>query len=103
MEDLLRNSLIALIEAGLTLTDLPRFLIDEDFRENVLERVEHPIAKRYFERFNSLAPRTREEWMESTLNKVNAFLSDDRIREMFSFEKSSFNLREIMDTRKILL
>ncbi|MEO0242876.1 MAG: type IV secretion system DNA-binding domain-containing protein [candidate division WOR-3 bacterium] len=103
MEDLLRNSLIALIEAGLTLCDLPRFLIDEDFRENVLERVEHPIAKRYFERFNSLAPRTREEWMESTLNKVNAFLSDDRIREMFSFEKSSFNLREIMDNRKILL
>jgi hypothetical protein len=103
MEDLLRNTLISLIEANLTLTDLPRFLIDEDFRENVLERVEHPIAKRYFQRFNSLAPRTREEWMESTLNKVNAFLSDDRIREMFSFEKSSFNLREIMDSQKILL
>jgi len=26
--------------------------------------------------------------MESTLNKVNAFLSDDRIREIFSFKKS---------------
>jgi hypothetical protein len=102
MEDLLRNSLIALIEAELTLTDLPRFLIDEDFRFNVLERVTHPIAKRYFKRFNSLAPRTREEWMESTLNKVNAFLSDDRIREIFSFQKSSFSLREIMDNKKIL-
>jgi len=63
----------------------------------------HPIAKRYFQRFNALAPRTREEWMESTLNKVNAFLSDDRIREIFSYQKSSFNLREIMDNRKILL
>ncbi|MCP8313115.1 MAG: type IV secretory system conjugative DNA transfer family protein [archaeon] len=103
MEDLLRNSLIALIEAELTLTDLPRFLIDEDFRVNVLERVQHPITKRYFERFNSLAPRTREEWIESTLNKVNAFLSDDRIREIFSFQKSSFSLREIMDSKKILL
>jgi len=103
MEDLLRNTLIALIEAELTLTDLPRFLIDEDFRDNVLERVTHPIAQRYFRRFNSLAPRTREEWSESTLNKVNAFLSDDRIREMFSFQKSSFSLREIMDNRKILL
>jgi len=39
MEDLLRNTLIALIEAELTLDDLPRFLIDEDFRESVLERV----------------------------------------------------------------
>jgi hypothetical protein len=103
MEDLLRNTLIALIEAELTLDNLPRFLIDNDFRENVLERVTHPIAKRYFQRFNALAPRTREEWMESTLNKVNAFLSDDRIREIFSYQKSSFNLREIMDNRKILL
>jgi hypothetical protein len=103
MEDLLRNTLIALIEAELTLDNLPRFLVDNDFRENVLERVTHPIAKRYFQRFNALAPRTREEWMESTLNKVNAFLSDDRIREIFSFQKSSFNLREIMDNRKILL
>jgi hypothetical protein len=103
MEDLLRNTLIALIEAELTLDNLPKFLVDEDFRENVLERVTHPIAKRYFQRFNALAPRTREEWMESTLNKVNAFLSDDRIREIFSFQKSSFNLREIMDNRKILL
>jgi hypothetical protein len=103
MEDLLRNTLIALIEADLTLDNLPRFLIDEDFRGNVLERVTHPIAKRYFQRFNSLSPKTREEWMESTLNKVNAFLSDDRIREIFSYQKSSFNLREIMDNRKILL
>jgi hypothetical protein len=103
MEDLLRNTLIALIEAELTLDNLPRFLIDNDFRENVLERVTHPIAKRYFQRFNALAPRTREEWMESTLNKVNAFLSDDRIREIFSYQKSSFNLKEIMDDRKILL
>jgi SHS2 domain-containing protein len=103
MEDLLRNTLIALIEAELTLDNLPRFLIDDDFRENVLERVTHPIAKRYFQRFNALAPKTREEWMESTLNKVNAFLSDDRIREIFSYQKSSFNLREIMDSKKILL
>jgi hypothetical protein len=103
MEDLLRNTLIALIEAELTLDNLPRFLIDDDFRENVLERVTHPIAKKYFQRFNALAPRTREEWMESTLNKVNAFLSDDRIREIFSYQRSSFNLREIMDNKKILL
>jgi hypothetical protein len=103
MEDLLRNTLISLIEAELTLDNLPHFLIDEDFRDNVLERVTHPIAKRYFQRFNSLSPKTREEWMESTLNKVNAFLSDDRIREIFSYQKSSFNLREIIDNKKILL
>lgn len=103
MEDLIRNTFIALIEAGLTLVDLPKFLTDEDFRLNVLDKVEHPITRQYFKRFNNLSPKTRDEWMESTLNKVNAFLSDDRIREMFQSERSSFSLREIMDNRNILL
>ncbi len=103
MEDLLRNTLIALIEAELTLVDLPQFLINEDFRLDTLEKVKHPITKQYFQRFNNLAPKTRDEWMESTLNKVNAFLSDDRLRDMFSFKKSSFSLRKIMDKCQILL
>ena len=55
MEDLLRNSFIALIEAGLTLVDLPLFLTDEDSRLNVLDRVSHPVAKQYFVRFNNLS------------------------------------------------
>jgi hypothetical protein len=103
MEDLLRNTFISLIEAELTLDTLPQFLTDENFRNDALLKVSHPIAKNYFKRFNSLSAKTREEWIESTLNKVNAFLSDDRIREIFSFKKSSFNLREIMDNKKILL
>ena len=74
MEDLLRNTLIALIEAGKTLADLPPLLMDEDFRINVLEEVKHPVTQNYFKRFNTLAPKTRDEWIESTLNKVNAFL-----------------------------
>ncbi len=103
MEDLLRNTLIALIEADLTLVDLPQFLINRDFRLNTLDKVKHPITKQYFQRFNNLSPKTSDEWMESTLNKVNAFLSDDRLRDMFSFKKSSFSLREIMDNSQILL
>ncbi len=103
MEDLMRNSFIALIEAERTLLDLPRFLTDEDFRLEILDKVKHPVAKQYFIRFNNLSPKTRDEWIESTLNKVNAFLSDDRIREIFSFQKSSFSLREVMDSQKILL
>jgi len=103
MEDLMRNSFIALIEAERTLLDLPRFLTDGDFRLEILDKVTHPVAKQYFIRFNNLSPKTRDEWIESTLNKVNAFLSDDRIREIFSFQKSSFSLREVMDSQKILL
>src|SRR5580693_9208024 len=37
------------------------------------------------------------------MNKVNAVFADDRIREMFSAPKSTFNLREAMDERKVVL
>jgi DNA helicase HerA-like ATPase len=61
MEDLLRNTLIALIEADLTLVDLPQFLINKNFRLDTLEDVRHPITKQYFQRFNNLSPNTIDE------------------------------------------
>ena len=103
MEDLLRNSLIALGETGHTLADLPRFLTDESFREEVLRGVSHPIAQDYFQRFNLLSKRTQLTWIEPVMNKINAFLADKQIRDIFSAPRSTFNLREIMDQGKILL
>src|SRR3989338_3496842 len=103
MEDLLKNTLIALIQNNLTLAELPLFLTNSEVRRKILEKVEHGVSRQYFERFNSLPRRTQDEWMESTLNKVNAFLFDDSIRQLLASPKSSFNLREVMDEGKILL
>jgi hypothetical protein len=103
MEDLMRNSLIALGEAELTLTELPQFLSHRSIRQSILEKVSHPLAQEYFKRFDSLTDRGQVTWIEPIMNKINAFFSDERIRLIFSSEKSSFNLREIMDHRKILL
>lgn len=103
LEDLFKNTLIALIENNLTLAELPSFLTDFNFRNFVLEKVKHPICRDYFEHFNSLPPHMRNERIESTLNKVNAFLSDDNVRQMFVSPKSTFSLRDIMDNKKILL
>ncbi len=103
MEDLLRNSLIALEEAGLTLAELPKFLTDRTTRKSVLEKVGHPLARDYFRRFDTLTDRSQVTWIEPIMNKISAFFSDERIRHIFSSEKSSFNIREVMDRRKILL
>ena len=103
MEDLMRNSLISLGEAELTLTELPFFLTKRIFRKSVLEKVSHSIAKNYFQRFDTMTDRGQVSWIEPVMNKVNAFFSDERIRLMFSSKRSSFNIREIMDQRKILL
>lgn len=103
MEDLMRNSLISLGEAELTLTMLPQFLSKRAFREGVLEKVSHPIAQSYFHRFDTMTDRGQVTWIEPVMNKINAFFADERIRQMFSSNKSSFNLREIMDQKKMLL
>lgn len=103
MEDLMRNSLIALGEAGLTLIELPGFLSDRAVRQGVLEKVTHPLAREYFRRFDTVTDRGQITWIEPVMNKINAFFSDERIRHIFSSAKSSFNLREIMDSQKILL
>lgn len=103
MEDLLKNTLVALIENNLTLADLPLFLHDADVRRKALEHTNHDTCQEYFARFNSLRKTTQDEWMESTLNKVSALIFDPDIRQMLSAPKSSFNIREIMDEGKILL
>ena len=103
MEDLLRNSLIALGEAGLTLVELPQFLTSQGFRRSVLEKVGHPIAKDYFQRFDALTERARITWIEPVTNKINALLADERVRQLFASPKSTFQLRDVMDSGKVLL
>jgi len=103
MEDLMRNTLISLAEASLTLADLPLFLRHRNYREGILTKINHPLALEYFQRFNALTDRSQITWIEPVMNKINAFLADERIRQVFSSNKSSFNLREIIDGRKILL
>jgi hypothetical protein len=104
MEDLLKNTLVALIENDLTLAELPLFLTNRAVRLKVLENVKHEDCRQYFyERFNVLRPQTQNEWMESTLNKVSGFLFNPKVKQMFVSRKSSFDLRDIMDNKKILL
>jgi type IV secretory pathway TraG/TraD family ATPase VirD4 len=103
MEDLLRNSLIALIENNQTLAEVPIFLTNAEAREKLTRNVQNETCRHYFGRFNALSKSLKDEWTESTLNKVNAFLSDERVRQIFISPKSSFSLRDILDNGKVLL
>ena len=103
MEEMLINSFIALSENNMTLAELPLLLTDYYFRESVVLNIRNPVTRQYFKVFNSWTPKMRAFWAESTLNKINAFLVDDRIRYILSNPKSSFNMREAIDSQKIIL
>lgn len=103
MENLLKNTLIALIENNLTLAEVRPFLTHPEIRRKILGQTKNDVCLEYFGQFNSLPRNKQNEWMESTLNKVDAFVFDPDIRQMLASPKSSFNVREVMDSGKILL
>lgn len=104
-EHILRNSILALTEyPGTTLLDLPRLLTDKNFRKIVLTYVRDPLVKEFWQKeFTSYPPRLRAEAIAPIQNKAGAFLGSPFIKDIIGKKRSSFNIREIMDTGKILL
>lgn len=99
---LLTNTFLALVDLGLTLLDLPRFLMDGEYRENLLERVSLPAVRQYFRSEFPEAGRNSQHWVSPVLNKFGRLLFDPDIRLIFGRE-STINFRRIMDEKMILL
>ena len=103
-EDMVSSSFGALMENGLTLMEFSRLLTDKQFRELVMQGVENPVVRSYFEgRFDRLPPWNRLSWQDAPQNKISALLRDERIRLVLGQQHSTFNIREIMDGGKIFL
>ena len=106
LEDLLRNSLWALIEqpAPTSLLALPKLLTDDGYRADLLRHVENPSVRDFFlNTFGRWTSSFREEAISPVLNKTRAFLTDPLMRAVIGQTRSSFNFRWMMDHRKILL
>ena len=95
------NSLLVLITHRLTLCELPRLLLDRDFRQGLLERVEDPLVVSFFqERYD----RWRDPALrESTLNKVTAFTLNPVLRQMLGASENRLDFRSFMDRQQVLI
>lgn len=102
--EILRNSVYTLIEAGGTMLDIEPLLTNQEFRTEAIRHVKNEAVHSFWHnRFAKWDNRDRISNVESTLNKVSTFTSDPRIRMMLSSKKSTIDIREIMDTSKVLL
>jgi Type IV secretion-system coupling protein DNA-binding domain len=99
---LLTFTFLALSELGLTLAELPRFLTDTDWREELLGRLAHQDAANFFRFEFPKSPGLVHQWVAPVLNKVGAFLFDRDLRLMFSIS-STINFRHILDRELVLL
>jgi type IV secretory pathway TraG/TraD family ATPase VirD4 len=104
LEHLLRNVVFALLEAEGTLGDIPRLLSEKDFRARIVQRVTNEMVRDFWEKeYTGYSPAFRAVVTAPLLNKVAAFLTDPILHAILTGERSSFDLRRVMDEGKILV
>ena len=106
LEHVLRFSVLTLLEVpGATLVDIPYLLIDREYRESLLRHVANPFVRAFWEgEFRAITKgRDYIVTIEPILNKVGPWLAYPEIRNIVGQTRSSFDVRQLMDRRKILL
>jgi hypothetical protein len=107
-EQYFRNATMLVIEdpeTGSTLLDVSRVMSNKEFRQLKLSRCKNPIVTQFW---TEVAEKAGGEAALANIvpyitSKFDVFLANDIMRPIIAQEKSSFNFRDIMDNRKILL
>ena len=105
MRYILSNTLLALLEfPGATLLGVNRMLADKDYRNAVIDNITDSSVKAFWvDEFNKWDPRYAREASAAIQNKIGQFTSNPLIRNIIGQSESSFNIRKLMDEKKILL
>lgn len=105
MEYILSNTILALLEyPGATLLDVNRMYTDKNYRKKVVDNIKDPVVKSFWtDEFANYGDRYTQEATPAIQNKIGQFTSNPLIRNIIGQEHSSFDIRTLMDERKILL
>ncbi len=105
MEYILTNTLLALLEyPGATLLGVNRMYTDKLYRQKVIDNVKDPVVKDFWTKeFANYGDRYTQEATPAIQNKIGQFTGNPLIRNIIGQSKSSFDIRTMMDERKILI
>lgn len=105
MEYILSNTLLALLEyPDSTLLGVNRMLSDKDYRKLVVDNVKDPGVKAFWvDEFAKYNERYMQEAGDAIKNKIGQFTSNPIIRNIVGQPHSSFDIRKMMDEKKILI
>lgn len=107
-EQYFRNATMLVIEdpdTGCTLLDVSRVMVDKEFRHLKLSKCKNPIISQFWKEIAEKAggESSLQNIVPYITSKFDVFLANDIMRPVVAQETSSFNFREIMDNKKILL
>jgi hypothetical protein len=107
LEHIFRNCALLLMSDpnGGTFIDIPKLLIDEEFVKSKLKHVTDQNVLDFWTKEFPASQKSNEagEVISWVVSKFGPFISNDAMRNIIGQTKSGFNLREIMDGKKILL
>lgn len=89
---------------GGTLIELPRLFTDDTYRNQMIGYLNDPVVLRFWnEQMAKTADFHKSEMFNYFISKFGRFMTNELMRNIIGQPKSSFDLRDIMDTKKIFL
>jgi hypothetical protein len=107
-EQYFRNATLLVMEdpeSGNTLMDIGRVMADAQFRRRKLERATNPVVVQFWREIAGKAggEASLENIVPYIVGKIDPLTANDYIRPIIGQQQSTFNFRQVMDERKILL
>lgn len=106
-EDMFRNAALAVMAdpAGGTFIEIPQLFRDPQFLKQKLQHVTDQTVRDFWLKQYPASQRSNESGEVTAwfVSKFGAFLSNEMMRNIIGQTKSAFDLRDIMDNKKILL
>ena len=105
LEYILTNAIRLLLDdQDQTFLSLPRLLIDEAFRDRLIQHSQDPVIRSFWEHeYPSYDQRQRNEAISPIQNKIGTFLANPFIRDILCQHSSTIDIAEIMNRGKVLL
>jgi hypothetical protein len=102
---ILNNIILALLEnEGQSLLGVSRMLNDKEYRKFIISNVKDPSVRSFWEEeYAKAGDKYQQEAAPGIQNKIGQFVSNPLIRNIIGQQKTSFDLRDIMDNKKILI
>jgi energy-coupling factor transporter ATP-binding protein EcfA2 len=105
MEYILSNTLLALLEyPGATLLGVNKMLADKEYRTKVVNNITDPAVRSFWvDEFAKYTEKFAAEATPAIQNKIGQFTNNPLIRNIIGQPRSSFDIRKMMDEKKILI
>jgi len=107
-EQYIRNAMLLIMEdaeSGSTLMEISKVLADPEFRKYKLSKCKNQIVYDFWvkEAEKAGGEAALANMVPYITSKLNQFISNDTMRPIIGQQKSAFNFREAMDSKKIIV